>query len=266
MNDDEVLLRRALAALGPYRAELVLVGAWAHRLFKMHPLAAEPLAHPPLMTEDADLASPETLGLLGDSIPKRLADAGFEQRLMGSGQLPVMKFFARESDGFYVELIAPLIGGDHDRNNNPRTLVTVGGATAQLLRHVELLRFKPWELELEAGVVARIANPASYLVQKILTRREGAGRDKHGKDLLYIHDTLLMFGPRLHELRTLAHQVLALLPPKLAAKVLTFDFAAYPDRLALAAAIAHSTGRPAPPDAKAIAATCRIGFAMLFGH
>jgi len=46
--------------------------------------------------------------------------------------------------------------------------------------------------------VARIANPASYLVQKVLTKREGAGRAKVGKDLLYIHDTLQMFGPRLH--------------------------------------------------------------------
>ncbi|MBA3549569.1 MAG: hypothetical protein H0T76_24090 [Nannocystis sp.] len=265
MSDDEALLRRALAALGPYRSELVIVGAWAHRLFERHPLLACPLGHSPLMTEDADLASPAKLAIIGDPIPQRLADAGFDQRLTGTGPLPVMKFFARESNGFYIELIAPLIGGDSDRDGEPRTLVTVGGATAQLLRHVELLRFETWELELGDGVVARIANPASYLVQKILTRREGAGRDKYGKDLLYIHDTLLMFGPRLHEFRPLATRVLAQLPPKLAAKVRSFVFTSYPERLARAAEIALATGRPYPPDATAIANTCRVGFGTLFG-
>lgn len=125
------------------------------------------------MTEDADLASPAKLATIGDPIPKRLEDADFERRMTGVEQLPVMKFFARENDVFYVEFIAPLIGGDSDRTGKPRTLVEVGGATAQLLRHVDLLRFEPWELDLGDGVIARIANPASYLAQKVLTRRDG---------------------------------------------------------------------------------------------
>ncbi|HQX64044.1 MAG TPA: GSU2403 family nucleotidyltransferase fold protein, partial [Thermomicrobiales bacterium] len=70
MRGDEALLRRALAALGPYRPELIVVGAWAHRFFERHPLA-QPLAHPTLMTEDADLASPAKLATIGDPIPKR---------------------------------------------------------------------------------------------------------------------------------------------------------------------------------------------------
>lgn len=263
MRGDEALLRRALAALGPYRPELIVVGAWAHRFFERHPLA-QPLAHPTLMTEDADLASPAKLATIGDPIPKRLEDADFERRMTGVEQLPVMKFFARENDVFYVEFIAPLIGGDSDRTGKPRTLVEVGGATAQLLRHVDLLRFEPWELDLGDGVIARIANPASYLAQKVLTRREGAGRHKYGKDLLYLHDTLQMFGPRLADLRELGARVLAQLSAKHAAKVRNFNFTSYPERLAQAAEIAHSTGRSSPPDAAAIADTCRVGFRMLF--
>jgi len=263
MRDDESLLHRALAALGPYRSELIIVGAWAHRWFERHPLA-QPLEHPTLMTEDADLASPEELEIVGAPIPVRLAEAGFDLRLAGKDRLPVMKFFARDGDGFYIELIAPLIGGEHTRDGEPRVLVTVGGASAQLLRHVELLLFEPWELKLDDELVARVTNPASYLVQKVLTRRGATRRDKYGKDLLYIYDTLQIFGPRLRDLRPQAARLLARYPRHVAT-VRGIDFTAHPERLMLAAEIARSTGRPHPPDARAIAETCRAGFHALFG-
>lgn len=261
---DEVYLRRALAALGPYAREVTIVGAWAHRLFERHPLA-QPLGHDVLMTEDADLATPERLAVVGDPIPKRLEDAGFEPRLGGVDSLPVMKFVARDSDGFYVEFIAPLVGSATDRSGEPRRIVEIAGATAQLLRHVELLRFEPWEIVLGDGTLALVANPASYLVQKLLTRREGAGREKLGKDLLYVHDTLQMFGAQLHALRPQGARVLAQLHPKHAAKFRNGIGLAIETQSAVAAEIAASTGRPAPPSSAAIAATCRVGLAAIFG-
>ncbi len=216
------------------------------------------------MTEDADLAAPGALPIVGEPIPRRLEAAGFDRRLAGTNKLPVMKFVARDSDGFYVELIAPLVGGSTDRRGMPRTVVQVGGATAQLLRHVELLLFEPWEIELGEGVTVRVANPASYLVQKMLTRREGMGREKLGKDLLYVHDTLRMFGARLRELRPLGARVLAQLHPN-HAKAFRGDIVFESARAELAAATARATGRPSPPDAAAIVATCRVGFAQIFG-
>lgn len=108
-----------------------------------------------------------------------------------------------------------------------------------------------------------MANPASYLVQKVLTKREGAGRAKVGKDLLYIHDTLQMFGPRLHERRPLGARVLALLH---ANHVKNFsDRILVTSAAPLAAEIAMSTGRPSPPSATVIATTCRVGLQKIFG-
>ena len=59
-----------------------------------------------------------------------------------------------------------------------------------------------WAIDVEnPGFAARvqIANPVAFLAQKILIhrRRERQGR---AKDILYIHDTLEVFGAQLQEL------------------------------------------------------------------
>ncbi|MBK8264505.1 MAG: hypothetical protein IPK80_24580 [Nannocystis sp.] len=259
---DEALLRRALAALGPYRSELVVVGAWAHRLFERHPLA-QPLDYPILSTKDADLAAPERLPVIGDPIPKLLVAEGFEQQITGQQALGVMKFVARDGDGFYVEFIAPLTGGETDRKGKSRDLVVVGGATAQRLRHVELLHIEPWEIALGGDVVARVANPASYLLQKVLTRRAGAGRAKRGKDLLYIYDTLQIFGARLSALQPLGARMMACLHLKHAEN--PWERLDYASAAPLAVKVAEATGRPSPPDTIGIERTCRFGLRCLFG-
>lgn len=42
-------------ALGPYLGRVVIVGGWAHRLFRHHPLA-QTMPYRPLMTRDTDVA------------------------------------------------------------------------------------------------------------------------------------------------------------------------------------------------------------------
>jgi len=49
---------RVVKALEPYLDQLVFVGAWCHRLLQFHPLATTP-SFAALMTEDADVATPE---------------------------------------------------------------------------------------------------------------------------------------------------------------------------------------------------------------
>lgn len=46
----------------------------------------------------------------------------------------------------------------------------------------------------------KVANPASFIAQKILIQGERPSEDR-AKDILYVHDTLQLFGSRLAELK-----------------------------------------------------------------
>jgi nucleotidyltransferase-like protein len=84
----------------------------------------------------------------------------------------------------------------------------VGGVSSQLLRYIGILLVSPWSVALgeESGFpvsprrTVQIANPASFLAQKILIHDQRGYRDK-AKDLLYIHDTVDVFSESLEELR-----------------------------------------------------------------
>jgi hypothetical protein len=56
-----------IEALRPALDRLVIIGGWAHRLYRKHPLAQK-IIYEPLMTRDADVALPATGSLLGDSL------------------------------------------------------------------------------------------------------------------------------------------------------------------------------------------------------
>jgi len=53
--DDLASIARLIAALRPWLGHLVIVGGWAHRLHRLHPLANPP-SYLALRTRDADLA------------------------------------------------------------------------------------------------------------------------------------------------------------------------------------------------------------------
>jgi hypothetical protein len=55
----------------------------------------------------------------------------------------------------------------------------------------------------------QIANPASFLAQKILIHEQRNYKDK-AKDLLYMHDTIEVFSENLHELQKLFRGAVAL--------------------------------------------------------
>jgi hypothetical protein len=56
---------RLVTAIRPWLGQLVVVGGWAHRLHRFHPLANPP-SHPPLTTRDTDLAFSPDAPLAGD--------------------------------------------------------------------------------------------------------------------------------------------------------------------------------------------------------
>ena len=54
---DDDKFAQLVDAIGPYLDRVVIVGGWAHRLFRNHPLA-QALPYAPLMTRDTDVAIP----------------------------------------------------------------------------------------------------------------------------------------------------------------------------------------------------------------
>src|SRR5205807_1846845 len=116
-------------------------------------------------------------------------------------------------------------------------------------------------------VDVQIANAVTYLAQKLLVLRDRKA-GKQGKDVLYIHDTLLHFSEALDELQAIWERVLPQLHPstvrKLHARRVEL-FAVVTDLTRQAAIIAAATSRPNPPPADRLAAACRSGLDQIFG-
>jgi hypothetical protein len=199
---------RLVRSLTPWLDQVVVIGGWAHRLYRVHPLAAR-LDYPPLMTLDADVALPSRLKVEGEDIHERLAANGFEAEFLGHHKPPAAHYrLANSIDGFYAEFLAPLVGSTHKRDGANKATTRIAGVTSQRLRYVDLLLHAPWTVVLSESngfrlpeqYTVRVANPISFLVQKILIHGRRRGPER-AKDILYIHDTLEAFGARMTDLR-----------------------------------------------------------------
>jgi hypothetical protein len=199
---------RLVTALRPWLGQLVVVGGWAHRLHRFHRLATPP-AHLPLRTRDTDLAFSPDEALAGD-LRTALTDAGFIEQLLGDDAPPATHYgLGEEDDGFCAEFLTPLFGSEMKRGKRDATVRTAG-ITAQKLRYLDVLLLKPWsvrvgpdrEVPIAADVELSVANPTSFIVQKLLIHSDRP-RHKKAQDILYIHDTLELFGGSLGELRRL---------------------------------------------------------------
>jgi hypothetical protein len=265
---------RIILALAPYLDDVVFVGGWAQRLFRLHPLAAS-TAPAPLMTLDADIAVPMTLSNRGRTLRELLLGAHFVENLSGNESPPKTKYHLDAAGSVSVEFITPLVGGGFRRDGTVDATAKILGVSAEKLRHVGLLLSCPWTVELtsadgytvgEHPFPIKICNPASYLAQKVLalpSRRPS----KRGKDVLYIHDTLLLFGAALDELRALW---IAEIRPQLAKKALAQVLGAserffgdVTDLSREAADVARGAGRSMW--AGELAAACRLGLSEIFG-
>lgn len=199
-------------ALAPWHGDLVFVGGWAHRLYRHHPLALRP-QYRSLLTRDADIAFADPRRLEGD-IRSALLDAGFREHLSGNHRPPVSQYtLGDEASGFYAEFLTPLRGSGLRRTREVDATAMAARITAQKLRHLEVLLIEPWQITLppEQGtestgtLMLQLANPAAFIVQKLLIH-EDRRPHKRAQDLLYIHDTLALFGGHLLELNRLWRQ------------------------------------------------------------
>jgi hypothetical protein len=203
--NDRAAFTKLVEALSPWTQQLVFVGGWAHRLYRLHPLATVP-TYPPLTTLDADVAFAEREPLVGD-IKARLQAAGFKEQLTGNHRPPVTQYTLgdEEPSGFYAEFLTPMSGREFTRDGERIATTGKAGITAQRLRYLELLLNSPWTVMLthEWGaatpVTLRIPNPVSFIVQKLLIHDDRLG-PKKAQDLLYIHDTIELFAREVENL------------------------------------------------------------------
>ena len=208
MEDFEAFAR-LVTALRPWLGQLVVVGGWAHRLHHFHRLAKPP-DHLPLRTRDTDLALSPDESLAGN-VRTALTDAGFTEELFGDDAPPAAHYRLGEDDGgFYAEFLTPLHGSGLKRDGKPDATMSKAGITAQKMRHLELLLVSAWSVRVEPGkefsiaadVELSVANPTSFIVQKLLIHSDRPPHKK-AQDILYIHDCLELFGGSLGELRRL---------------------------------------------------------------
>ncbi len=224
--NDLVLIARLIEALRPWLDDLVIVGGWAHQLHRFHPRAKVP-SHAALGTKDADIALPGGSSLAG-SIGNALKEAGFQEELSGEDVPPISQYrLGAEDSGFYAEFLIPLIGSGYRRDGSPDATVGAVGVTAQKLRYLELLLIDPWTIQLDpaqalplsAPAEVCLPNPVSFIAQKLLIQKYRQP-NKKAQDVLYVHDTLELFGSELEELRVQwSERIRPSLPTKTAAAV-----------------------------------------------
>jgi hypothetical protein len=82
VQSDVEYFARLVDALEPWLDKVVIIGGWAHRLYRQHPLA-QPLDYEPLGTFDTDIAVPLDLPATGEQIRARLLERDFREELIG---------------------------------------------------------------------------------------------------------------------------------------------------------------------------------------
>jgi hypothetical protein len=272
VNEESHRFSELLCALEPHLSHLIVVGGWAFRLYRLHENATE-LSFPPLMTHDADLAIPENAHRDYPDICQKLLAAGFTEEMTGSHVPPVTRYVSPQKD-FEIEFITHQQGGAVKRGRSHATALLLG-VSAQRLGNVRLLTMNPWTLKVhpglgfpvpEAGLNVSVTNPASFMAQKILSFKSRAG-SKKAKDILYIFDTLMLFRNSLDSIANVWGDILDQFPTELARSVQNrwHSVLVQAHLFDRAAAIASSTGRPAPPTAERLRGTCELGLSRVFG-
>lgn len=263
---------RLIVSLEPWLGKVVIIGGWAHRLYRLDPRAQQ-LNYAPLITLDTDVAIPSPLHVKDADIRQRLASHGFHEEFLGDDQPPATHYrLSGEETGFYAEFFTPLTGSVFTRGGKRNATMRIAGVVSQKIRYIELLLIAPWTVSLDESIGfpfpkakrVRIANPASFLAHKVLIHTKRT-RAKFAKDIVYIHDTLETFGGRLDDLRS---EWINRVRPELHKKsvrvverVAETLFGEMSDPIRQAALIA--SGRQLSPEA--ILEVCSAGLKQIFG-
>lgn len=268
MNDLEAFVRLA-EALAPWNGQLVYVGGWAHRIHRLDPRANTP-AHQAVFTKDTDLAFAAAEPIEGD-IKAALEKSGFKEQLCGESKPPVAYYtLGAENEGFYAEFLTPLAGSGRKRNGQQDATLAKAGITAQKIRYLDLLLVDPWVVKLHRGnapletpLDIQVANPLAFMVQKFLIQEQRPAK-KRAQDILYIFDTIGLFGGQMEAFHKTWKEVIGPALGRSRDKVLQLNestFSKVTDDVRNAALI--------PQDRKLTAdeiqSTCQFAFEQIFG-
>jgi hypothetical protein len=262
---------RLIESIEPWLDQAVIIGGWAHRLYRLHP-SARAVEYRPLTTFDADVALPLRLEAKEQNIRERLVARGFREEFLGNHQPPATHYrLGSAKSGFYAEFLTPLIGSRYDRKGTVKATGRVAGVASQKLRHLDLLLDMPWHVEIDkakgfpltASKRVQIPNPTCYLAQKLLIH-SNRSQEERAKDILYMHDTLEIFSGRIQDLNEIWRAVRLRQNARhrrtieLAPKTL---FGEVSDTVREAARMA--VGRTLSP--QAIVEICNLGISRVFG-
>jgi len=261
---------RLIEALELWLEEVVLIGGWAHRLYRLD-RRAHGLTYPPLTTLDSDIAVPSKIEAKETSIRDRLLAAGFQEEFIGEDRPPATHYHLVGQGGFYAEFLSPLVGSEYGRKGERKATRAVGGISSQQLRYIEILLLAPWQIALSktngypfaSAKQVQVANPVSFLTQKILIQ-DARDRKDRAKDILYIHDTIETFAGNLDELRELfAKEIGPKLHEKRAREVTSAADALFGDvNDTIREAAQMALGRKLSPET--LTETCRAGLKAIF--
>ena len=129
MNErhDSEAFARLIAAIEPWLGEVVIIGGWAHQLYRLHP-SAQALDYVPLMTLDTDVAVPAQFSVRGEDMRERLLAHGFSEERFGDETPPATHYRLLEArTGFYAEFLTPLKGGEYRRRGVRKATLRIAG-------------------------------------------------------------------------------------------------------------------------------------------
>lgn len=186
-----------------YLGQVAVIGGYAAWLYRYHD-AIQPGVGIPLLTEDVDVATPQTLTpVQGLTIAELSARAGFrmiERDGIRRGQTTHRFEHGRHEPGqapVYVEFIAALEGrGEDSRGDEVTDRAVQKDLRASTLRFVELLRAEPLVVDcarvtdtrLQVPTPVQVAHPAGFVLHKARIRDRRATARKKAKDMAYIAD------------------------------------------------------------------------------
>lgn len=267
MNDLEAFAR-LVQALAPWRQQLIFIGGWGHRLHRLDPRANRP-DYQPVFTRDTDLAFANKAPIEGD-IKQSLMQHGFQEELSGDHRPPAAHYtLCEEAGGFYAEFLTPLAGSGRRRNGDADATMAKAGISAQKIRHLDVLLVDPWVISVgpQEGVPmpermdVQVTNPLCFMVQKFLIQQYRPA-NKRAQDVLYIYDTIELFGALLDKFNVHWHARVAPALGNLADEVQNLSmqtFAEVNDMVRDAARI--PADRNLSPEQ--IQATCRYAFEQI---
>lgn len=271
MNDLDALAK-LVQALFPWRAHLVFIGGWAHRIHRFDP-RANALGYQPVFTRDTDLAFANRAPIEGN-IKAALIEHGFKEQLIGEHKPPVAHYtLGDENGGFYAEFLTPLIGSGAKRNGAQDATMSMAGISAQKIRYLDILLVDPWavtldpqrDLPLPSPIDVQVANPLCFMIQKFLIQ-EDRPAGKQAQDVLYIYDTIELFGALLDEFQeTWETSIRPALGDRLTNTVLKLSqdtFSSVNDMIRRAALIPQDRKTLSPEE---IQQTCQFAFEQILG-